>query len=116
MTNSILKAIDRAKLDFPSIYSKDDVIKMLYELSVEIDMEIQVLQELEATRVPKLTDEQIDSFAEGIANEICRQGDGLVRDYSLSMDQSRTIDIDEIEFDLSELEDLIKKNIREQIQ
>jgi len=103
---------------YPSIFTKDDVIKLLR------DVEGVLVQESEFGE-PAVTDEskpillndgQVKSLALCITDAICSYNDtqALISDYDLSMNY-REVEIDSISFDDGNIEDAVKEGINEWI-
>ena len=94
------------KKSFPSLYTKEDVIKVLRNLEETLKAE---LNENETT-TKGLTEAQIKEIAENAASSIVSEGLNLIEDYELSM-SFREVELDEISLDENKVAKEIKRAI-----
>jgi hypothetical protein len=90
ITNWFTAESDSVNHSFPSIYTKDDVNKLLSKLKDSI------LEESEEPTVGVFDDEKINKIAEGIFDELENEGTDIVDDYDLSMSY-REVELDRID-------------------
>jgi hypothetical protein len=81
---------DSVNHSFPSIYTKDDVNKLLSKLKDSI------LEESEEPIVGVFDNDKINEIAEGIFIELENEGTDIVDDYDLSMSY-REVELDRID-------------------
>jgi hypothetical protein len=81
---------DSVNNSFPSIYTKDDVNKLLSKLKDSI------LEESEEPTVGIFDNEKINEIANGIYDELDSEGTDIVDDYDLSMSY-REVELDRID-------------------
>jgi broad-specificity NMP kinase len=92
---------------FPSLFTKEDVIKVLRNLEEVLKAE---LNNEEETTSKGLTRDQVQEIADAIASEIKSEGTDLIEDYDLSMSY-REVDLDSIEFNEDEISKIAKRAI-----
>ena len=92
---------------FPSLFTKEDVIKVLRNLEEVLKAE---LNNEEETTSKGLTRDQVQEIADAIASEIKSEGTDLIEDYDLSMSY-REVDLDSIEFNEDEISRIAKRAI-----
>jgi len=90
VTNWFTAESDSVNHSFPSIYTKDDVNKLLSKLKDSI------LGESEEPIAVVFDDEKIASIAEGIYEELECEGTDIIEDYDLSMSY-REVELDRID-------------------
>jgi hypothetical protein len=96
---------------FPSLYTKEDVIKVLRNLEIILKDFIGSDEEDETETVSKgLTKDQVQEIADAIASEIRGEGIDLIEDYDLSMSY-REVELDSIEFNEDEISKIAKRAI-----
>ena len=96
---------------FPSLYTKEDVIKVLRDLEATLKDFIGSDEEDETETVSKgLTRDQVQEIANAIASEIRDGGTDLIEDYDLSMSY-REVEIDNVEFNEDEISKIAKRAI-----
>ena len=95
---------------FPSLYTKEDVIKVLRDLEEKLKVEMDDNSEEETTTKISITEEQIQEIAENAASSIAAEGTDLVEDYDLSMSY-REVEIDSISLDESRMAKEIERAI-----
>ena len=93
---------------FPSLYTKEDVIKVLRDLEEKLKVELG--NEEETTTKIDITEEQIQEIAENAASSIASEGVDLVEDYDLCMNY-REVEIDSISLDESRMAKEIERAI-----
>jgi len=111
MNTQIANKIDLVRNSFPSVFSKDDVVKLLEDLSNETASD-DVQESVQDARI--LIDEEMDELASRISNKLCRMGTGLIEDYELSI-SGREIEIDDVTIDESNIEYEVKEIIEKYI-
>jgi len=92
---------------FPSLYTKEDVIKVLRNLEEKLKTE---LNEEEETVSKGLTKDQVQEIADAIAEEIRGEGIDLISDYDLTMNY-REVEIDSVDFDDDAISRIAKRAI-----
>ena len=90
VTNWFTAESDSVNHSFPSIYTKDDVNKLLSKLKDSI------LEESEEPITVVFDDEKIANIAEGIYEELESEGLDIVDDYDLSMSY-KEVELDRID-------------------
>ena len=95
---------------FPSLYTKEDVIKVLRKLEDSLKAELNDEEEDTETVSKGLTADQVQEIADAIASEIRGEGIDLIEDYDLSMNY-REVELDSVEFDEDEISKIAKRAI-----
>ena len=95
---------------FPSLYTKEDVIKVLRKLEESLKAELNDEEEETETVSKGLTADQVQEIADAIASEIRGEGIDLIEDYDLSMNY-REVELDSVEFDEDEISKIAKRAI-----
>ena len=96
---------------FPSLYTKEDVIKVLRDLEATLKDFIGSDEEDETETVSKgLTRDQVQEIADAIASEIRDGGTDLIEDYDLSMSY-REVELDSLTLDESRVAKEIERAI-----
>ena len=95
---------------FPSLYTKEDVIKVLRDLEEKLKVEMDDNSEEETTTKISITEEQIQEIAENAASSISSQELDLVEDYDLSMSY-REVELDSLTLDESRIAKEIERAI-----
>ena len=105
MYSNIQQAVASVQNAFPSIYTKDDVIKLLESIQIQESS-------------GKLSNEQIQELTESIQEKVARAvrnfDTGDVVDYStaeFSIGYSNTLELDSVDVDLNNLNDEIECTI-----
>ena len=93
---------------FPSLYTKEDVIKVLRDL--EATLKDFIGSDEETTSKVSLTKEQIKEIAENAASSVVSEGLDLVEDYDLSMSY-REVELDSLTLDESRVAKEIERAI-----
>lgn len=119
MNTQFANKIDLVRNSFPSVFSKDDVIRLIEDLSNETESTQNLQQHLENLDKPTqdariLIDEEMDELASRISNKLCRMGTGLIEDYELTL-SGREIEIDDVTIDESNIEYEVKEIIEKYI-
>jgi hypothetical protein len=105
------QAVHIVDSSFPSLYTKEDVIKVLRNLEIILKDFIGSDEEDETETVSKgLTKDQVQEIADAIASEIRGEGIDLIEDYDLSMSY-REVELDSIEFNEDEISKIAKRAI-----
>jgi hypothetical protein len=111
--STLIAEFDQATHDvdssFPSLYTKEDVIKVLRNLEEVLKTELNGNDE-ETTSKVSLTKEQIKEIAENAASSVVSEGLNLIDDYNLSMSY-REVELDSVELDESRIADEIRRAI-----
>jgi hypothetical protein len=111
--STLIAEFDQAAHDvdssFPSLYTKEDVIKVLRNLEEVLKTELNGNDE-ETTSKVSLTKEQIKEIAENAASSVASEGLNLIDDYDLSMSY-REVELDSVELDESKIADEIGRAI-----
>jgi hypothetical protein len=105
------QAVHIVDSSFPSLYTKEDVIKVLRDLEATLKDFIGSDEEDETETVSKgLTKDQVQEIVDAIASEIRGEGIDLIEDYDLSMSY-REVELDSIEFNEDEISKIAKRAI-----
>ena len=94
---------------FPSLYTKEDVIKVLRDLEEKLKAELNEEEETETVTIG-LTKDQVQEIADAVASEFRNEGTDLISDYDLSMSY-REVELDSVEFDEDEISKIAKRAI-----
>ena len=94
---------------FPSLYTKEDVIKVLRNLEEVLKTELNGNDE-ETTSKVSLTKEQIKEIAENAASSVASEALDLIDSYDLTMNY-REVELDSIELDESRIAKEIERAI-----
>ena len=95
---------------FPSLYTKEDVIKVLRDLEENLKAELNDKEEETETVTIGLTKDQVQEIADAVASEFRNEGTDLISDYDLSMSY-REVELDSVEFDEDEISKIAKRAI-----
>jgi broad-specificity NMP kinase len=104
------QAVHIVDSSFPSLYTKEDVIKVLRDLEEKLKVEMDDNSEEETTTKINITEEQIKEIAENAASSISSQELDLVEDYDLSMSY-REVELDSLTLDESRIAKEIERAI-----
>ena len=104
------QAVHIVDSSFPSLYTKEDVIKVLRKLEESLKAELNDEEEETETVSKGLTADQVQEIADAIASEIRGEGIDLIEDYDLSMNY-REVELDSVEFDEDEISKIAKRAI-----
>ncbi len=119
MIKSIENAIQSVKDSYPSIYSKDDVTNLLYELMSDLDTEISDIVELDRKHQSKLNvdfDDLRSKLCDAIEQKLNRMDSNDVVDYDsaeFSINYSNTVEIDTIDINVNNIVDEMGDVIRD---
>ena len=94
---------------FPSLYTKDDVIKVLRNLEGVLKDYISE-KELIKDDSKILTPEQVTSLVEAISGELSQMGDNIIADYDLSLDY-KEIRLDGVELHYDNIYEKVEESI-----
>ena len=111
---SIQEAVASVQNAFPSIYTKDDVVRLLESISIETETPIESSGKLSQDQINDLCRKivaQIKENAEGLDNS-CIDRDSA----EMSMGYSNTVELDSVEFDTSEIADQVVDGIGDVIE
>ena len=111
--STLIAEFDQAAHDvdssFPSLYTKEDVIKVLRNLEEVLKTELNGNDE-ETTYKVSLTKEQIKEIAENAASSVASEALDLIDSYDLTMNY-REVELDSIELDESRIAKEIERAI-----
>ena len=102
------QAVHIVDSSFPSLYTKEDVIKVLRNLETILK---DFVSDEEKANI-KLSNEQFDELIETITNDITGLGIDVVDDYELSMNY-KEVELDGLDLDSSVIEDQVKRSIND---
>ena len=102
------QAVHIVDSSFPSLYTKEDVIKVLRNLETSLK---DFISDEEKANI-KLSNEQFDELIEIITNDITGLGMDVVHDYELSMNY-KEVELDGLDLDSSVIEDQVKRSIND---
>ncbi len=94
---------------FPSLYTKDDVIRVLRDLEIILKDFIDEKEETIQDRIV-LTTEQLDSLIETVTNEISSMDEYIIDDYDLSIND-KEIQLDSISLNSSGIEEKVSEAV-----
>ena len=94
---------------FPSLYTKEDVIKVLRDLEEKLKAELNEEEETETVN-KGLTKDQVQEIADAIAEEIRGEGIDIISDYDLAMSY-REVELDSVDFDDDAISRIAKRAI-----
>jgi PAB1-binding protein PBP1 len=119
MNTQFANKIDLVRNSFPSVFSKDDVIKLIEDLSNETESTQNIQQHLDHLDKPTqdariLIDEEIEELSSRIVNKLSRMGTELISDFDLSI-SGREIEMDSIDIDEYEAQERINNVISDYI-
>ena len=102
------QAVHIVDSSFPSLYTKEDVIKVLRNLETILK---DFVSDEEKANI-KLSNEQFDELIETITNDITGLGMDVVHDYELSMNY-KEVELDGLDLDSNIIEDQVKRSIND---
>ena len=102
------QAVHIVDSSFPSLYTKEDVIKVLRNLETTLK---DFVSDEEKANI-KLSNEQFDELIETITNDITGLGMDVVHDYELSMNY-KEVELDGLDLDSNIIEDQVKRSIND---
>jgi hypothetical protein len=105
------QAVHNVDSSFPSLYTKDDVIKVLRDLETTLKDWIDEKEETIQDRIV-LTTEQLDSLIEAVTIEVKDMGENIIYDYDLSMNY-KEVEIDSVDLDYDYIKETVKTSIQE---
>ena len=111
MYTNIQQAVASVENAFPSIYTKDDVVKLLTSIEIESPKESSSLSQSQIEDLCRRIVAQIKENAEGLDNS-CIDKDSA----EMSMGYSNTVELDSVEFDTSEIADQVVDGIGDVIE
>lgn len=100
MNTQIANKIELVRNSFPSVFSKDDVIRLLEDLSNETASELE--QDSAPSIYKVLSSEHIKELTEYIYESLDSSGKDIIDDYELSLD-GREIVIDSVYLNRNEI-------------
>ena len=118
MIKSIENAIHRVKGSYPSIYSKDDVTNLLYELVSDLDTEINDIVELRQKPNVDLDDLR-SKLHDAIYRKLDRMSNSDVIDFDsaeFSIAYDNRVELDDINFNVDTLIDEVDEAINDVIE
>ena len=119
MIKSIEDAVQRVKGSYPSIYSKDDVVNLLYELMSDLDTEINDIVELDRKFQSKLNvdfDDLRSKLHDAIEHKLNRMDSNEVVDFDsaeFSINYDNRVELDNIDVNTGSMVDEIDDVIRD---
>jgi len=113
MIKSIENAIQRVKGSYPSIYSKDDVVNLLIELTSDLDTEIHdTIENDRKQRTNNVSEDVLEELEDDIYNEIIDSGINLIDDYDLEMNY-REVDLVDVTYNKRAVREMVQRLISE---
>jgi hypothetical protein len=116
MIKTIENAIQRVNASYPSIYSKDDVTNLLYELISDLDTEINDIVE---TRQPKSNvnfDDLRSKLHDAIEQKLNRMDSSDIVDYDsaeFNINYNNVVEIDSVNINVDTIVDEVDDIIRD---
>jgi hypothetical protein len=118
MIKSIENAVQRVKGSYPSIYSKDDVTNLLYELMSDLDTEINDI--VEARQKPNVDlDDLRSKLHDAVYRKLDRMSNSDVIDFDsaeFSINYDNRVELDDINFNVDTLMDEVDEAINDVIE
>jgi len=105
------QAVHNVDSSFPSLYTKDDVIKVLRDLETTLKDFINEKEETIQDRIV-LTTEQLDSLIEAVTLEVKDMGEDIIYDYDLSMNY-KEVEIDSVDLNYETIREKVEGSIQE---
>ena len=115
MNTQIANKIELVRNSFPSIFSKDDVIRLLEDLSNETasSEKQQPAQIGDSSIFEKIfSDENVKQLGNFIYESLDNSGRDIIDDYELSMN-GREVEVDSVEFNSYEIKSCIECAVRD---
>lgn len=113
MNTQIANKIELVRNSFPSIFSKDDVIRLLEDLSNETASVEQPAQTTDSSIFEKIfSDENIKQLGNFIYESLDNSGRDIIDDYELSI-SGREVEVDSVEFNSYEIKSCIECAVRD---
>jgi hypothetical protein len=100
------QAVHNVDSSFPSLYTKDDVIKVLRDLETTLKDWINEKEETIQDRIV-LTTEQLDSLIEAVTLEVKDMGENIIYDYDLSMNY-KEVEIDSVDLNYDYIKETVE--------
>lgn len=108
---SIQEAVASVENAFPSIYTKDDVVKLLTSIEIESPKSSSKLSQDQINDLCRQIVAQVKENAEGLDSS-CIDKDSA----EMSMGYSNTVELDSVEFDTDEVADSVVDGIGDVIE
>jgi len=105
------QAVHNVDSSFPSLYSKDDVIKLLRNLEATLKDWIDEKEETIQDRIV-LTIEQLDLLIEAVTLDVKDMGEDIIYDYDLSMNY-KEVEIDSVDLSYENIKEKVEESIQE---
>jgi hypothetical protein len=105
------QAVHNVDSSFPSLYSKDDVIKLLRNLEATLKDWIDEKEETIQDRIV-LTTEQLDLLIEAVTLDVKDMGEDIIYDYDLSMNY-KEVEIDSVDLSYENIKEKVEESIQE---
>jgi hypothetical protein len=105
------QAVHNVDSSFPSLYTKDDVIKVLRDLETTLKDWIDEKEETIQDRIV-LTTEQLDSLIEAVTIEVKDMGENIIYDYDLSMNYKEVL-IDSVDLNYETIKEKVEESIQD---
>jgi hypothetical protein len=105
------QAVHNVDSSFPSLYTKDDVIKVLRDLKTTLKDWIDEKEETIQDRIV-LTTEQLDSLIEAVTIEVKDMGENIIYDYDLSMNYKEVL-IDNVDLNYETIKEKVEESIQD---
>lgn len=115
MNTQIANKIELVRNSFPSIFSKDDVLRLLEDLSNETASveQQQPAQTTDSSIFDKIfSDENVEKLANLIYDSLDSSGRDIIDDYDLSI-SGREVEIDSVDFNNYEIKSCIESAVRD---
>ena len=111
MYTNIQQAVASVQNAFPSIYTKDDVVKLLESIEIESPKSSSKLSQDQINDLCRQIVAQVKENAENLDND-CIDRDSA----EMSMGYSNTVELDSVEFDTSEVANQVVDGIGDVIE
>jgi hypothetical protein len=105
------QAVHIVDSSFPSLYTKDDVIKVLRDLETTLKEHTSENKETIQDRIV-LTTEQLDSLIDAVTVEVKDMGEDIIYDYDLSMNY-KEVEIDSVDLNYETIKEKVEGSIQE---
>jgi hypothetical protein len=106
------QAVHNVDSSFPSLYTKDDVIKVLRDLETTLKDWIDEKNVVDDSKVI-LTTEQLDSLIQVVTDNVKDMGDDIIYDYELSINSCREVELDNADLHYDNIQEIVEISIQD---
>lgn len=105
--------IELVKASFPSVYTKDDVVKVIEDLYFTVRNEIDDKEKKATAPIISITDRDMRDFADAVSDCMSDYGLDIIRECSMSMSYGNTVEIDGVSYDQTRMSDIAYEHIKD---